>query len=68
MDIIQSSLTCCGVDNYSDWRNSPWYNQSEHGLAPETCCKEDFEDCNYNRSNLFEGVGQQFELIFKSPI
>lgn len=41
LDLMQSQLKCCGVDNYTDWERK-WHNKS----VPESCCR-DHEDC-YN--------------------
>ncbi|XP_055249667.1 tetraspanin-6 isoform X2 [Moschus berezovskii] len=44
VDKIQSTLHCCGVTNYRDWKDTNYY--SEKGF-PESCCK--LEDCSPQR-------------------
>lgn len=36
MDRLQSTLKCCGSSNYSDWFNTPFYNQTQS--VPLSCC------------------------------
>jgi len=47
VDLVQSEIHCCGVDNYTDWMNTAWYhNQSDHSLKyPESCCA--LNNCTY---------------------
>ncbi|RVE67465.1 hypothetical protein OJAV_G00103140 [Oryzias javanicus] len=37
LDTIQRTLHCCGVKNYTDWKDSPYFNSK--GI-PRSCCKE----------------------------
>lgn len=37
VDIIQSELKCCGVDNYTDWEDTAYYLKNE--TVPTSCCK-----------------------------
>lgn len=37
LNILQSSLQCCGIQNYTDWYDSPWSNGTHS--VPESCCK-----------------------------
>ncbi|XP_027787963.2 tetraspanin-6 isoform X3 [Marmota flaviventris] len=41
VDKIQSTLHCCGVTNYNDWKDTKYY--IETGF-PKSCCK--LEDCS----------------------
>jgi hypothetical protein len=40
VDIFQTEFKCCGVDNYTDWKETAWYkNQSDPSHAyPDSCC------------------------------
>ncbi|KAF5905298.1 tetraspanin-3-like, partial [Clarias magur] len=38
VDILQSRLECCGVQNYTDWANWPWF-ASHNNSVPRSCCK-----------------------------
>ncbi|KAF7250919.1 Tetraspanin-7 [Varanus komodoensis] len=42
VDDVQESLRCCGVQNYTNWHTSPYFN--EHGI-PISCCMNT-SDCN----------------------
>lgn len=38
IDFMQTNLQCCGVDNYTDWKKTPWA-QETHRPYPDSCCK-----------------------------
>ena len=38
VDHVQLSLSCCGVQNYTNWSTSPYF--LEHGV-PSSCCMND---------------------------
>ncbi|KAJ3612833.1 hypothetical protein NHX12_019091 [Muraenolepis orangiensis] len=38
------ALQCCGVQDYRDWLETPWFNQSGH--VPQSCCNSTFSACN----------------------
>uniref|UniRef100_A0A8D2M561 Tetraspanin-6 n=1 Tax=Zonotrichia albicollis TaxID=44394 RepID=A0A8D2M561_ZONAL len=42
VDTIQSTLHCCGVQNYSDWEKTEYFSQK--GI-PTSCCKKQ-DDCS----------------------
>ncbi|KAL7983673.1 hypothetical protein Chor_000549 [Crotalus horridus] len=42
VDDVQHSLSCCGVQNYTNWNTSPYF--SEHGFPPSCCMNA--SDCN----------------------
>uniref|UniRef100_K7FJ60 Tetraspanin n=1 Tax=Pelodiscus sinensis TaxID=13735 RepID=K7FJ60_PELSI len=50
VDIIQRQLQCCGVHNYTDWRESAASQHISAGniCAPESCCKETYSHCTGN--------------------
>jgi len=39
-------LRCCGVYNYTDWLETPWFNHSKKYEVPLSCCNKKFHDCN----------------------
>lgn len=51
MDYIQQKLQCCGVHNYTDWLDTPWYKNQlyvpKHNY-PDSCCPT-----NTNSSNTY---------------
>ena len=36
-DEIQTKFKCCGINNYSDWQNNLFYNQTGN-MVPDSCC------------------------------
>lgn len=42
VDQVQYGLMCCGVKNYKDWNDNPYF--LNHGI-PQSCCKDE-TDCN----------------------
>ncbi|XP_062854988.1 tetraspanin 36 [Trichomycterus rosablanca] len=39
VNYLQSQLKCCGVHNYTDWKNTTWFS-SHNNSVPSSCCKE----------------------------
>lgn len=39
-------LQCCGVKNYTDWLETPWFNHSGKYEVPLSCCNKNFHSCN----------------------
>ncbi|XP_075013143.1 tetraspanin-1 [Calonectris borealis] len=42
-NVTMNEVHCCGLNNYTDFTDSPWYK--EKGTYPEPCCK-DLQPCN----------------------
>ncbi|KAM6080391.1 tetraspanin-1 [Theristicus caerulescens] len=42
-NVTMTEVHCCGLNNYTDFTDSPWYK--EHGTYPESCCN-DKQPCN----------------------
>jgi hypothetical protein len=38
IDDIQSTLQCCGLTNYTDWKVTPW-GRGHTGKLPHSCCR-----------------------------
>lgn len=56
IDSLQQSQKCCGVHNYTDWENTPWYrNQSSHASFPfpPSCCQHSNCTKDHDASNVF---------------
>ncbi|KAL8595955.1 hypothetical protein ACOMHN_018267 [Nucella lapillus] len=50
-DELQQKLSCCGINDYSDWFKSPWATeQKEKNTVPVSCCRGDTKTCQ--NSNL----------------
>ncbi|CAB1313802.1 unnamed protein product, partial [Coregonus sp. 'balchen'] len=45
IDYVQRQLHCCGIHNYSDWRNTRWFNESRNNSVPVSCCKPNISNC-----------------------
>ncbi|XP_005989933.1 tetraspanin-3 isoform X1 [Latimeria chalumnae] len=51
VDSIQKQLMCCGVQNYTDWEGTPWYQHSGNGSVPHSCCIKMFQNCTGDLSH-----------------
>ncbi|KAL7854327.1 hypothetical protein SRHO_G00165170 [Serrasalmus rhombeus] len=45
VDYVQRQLHCCGIHNYSDWMNTPWFTESRNHSVPVSCCKSTISNC-----------------------
>jgi len=50
LNTMQSTLKCCGRDDYSDWFNSKWANGTRS--VPNSCCKHDIRLSECHHDNL----------------
>jgi len=41
-----SKLCCCGIHNYSDWRNTHWFKESKNNSVPASCCQPSVINCS----------------------
>lgn len=62
LDTIQSKDECCGVDYYTDWRDTPYGGRRTYKV-PDSCCKnyeyacgDNFETSSINRNGCLEVV------------
>lgn len=39
VEFIQSSYRCCGINNYTDWQETPWAKQN-NDTVPNSCCRD----------------------------
>lgn len=63
-DRIQQDKECCGVNNYTDWRNN---THLKDGSVPDSCCIAYSKDCGgkviatHNTTNIYtEGCAEKF--------
>jgi hypothetical protein len=71
VNLIQSKMLCCGVDNYNDWQNTSWYhNQTDTTHEyPESCCAP--LNCTYTSSDVnlhSEGCYAKMKSLFKGHL
>ncbi|XP_053164544.1 tetraspanin-7 [Hemicordylus capensis] len=65
VDDVQQSLSCCGIQNYTNWSTSTYY--TEHGIPPSCCINA--SDCNpselYNMTTAAAKVNQKgcYDLV-----
>uniref|UniRef100_UPI0037E8A05A tetraspanin-3 n=1 Tax=Semicossyphus pulcher TaxID=241346 RepID=UPI0037E8A05A len=45
IDYVQRQLHCCGIHNYSDWRNTRWFKESKNNSVPVSCCQPTISNC-----------------------
>lgn len=41
-DLLQHDFKCCGIQSYSDWKNTPF---GKAGNVPDSCCKLEHKGC-----------------------
>ncbi|CAL8284156.1 unnamed protein product [Lota lota] len=58
VDSTQKELQCCGVQDYRDWLNTPWFNRSKGVKFPQSCCNSSFSSCNGNSKAPWELYAQ----------
>nr|XP_034956556.1 tetraspanin-36-like [Zootoca vivipara] len=74
IDFLQQELQCCGVDNYTDWIGSRWYNATGNHSVPVSCCKRDAikKNCTGQLSDLeflnTQGCEEKVESILQSVL
>ncbi|XP_072288503.1 tetraspanin 36 [Eucyclogobius newberryi] len=62
VDYLQSQLQCCGVKNYTSWRNTTWF--ATNGSVPVSCCKRN-STCtgSMNQPDLLYVEGCEVKLV-----
>uniref|UniRef100_A0A8C1MAQ5 Tetraspanin 37 n=1 Tax=Cyprinus carpio TaxID=7962 RepID=A0A8C1MAQ5_CYPCA len=68
VNALQRELQCCGVKNYTDWLETPWFNHSGKYEVPLSCCNNTFHSCNGTLDSpqlLYNGV--QILFTFELP-
>ncbi|XP_078411657.1 tetraspanin-3-like [Cetorhinus maximus] len=45
VDQLQEKMQCCGVRNYTDWAQFPWFFQSGNASVPHSCCARNLTSC-----------------------
>ncbi|ETE61293.1 Tetraspanin-3, partial [Ophiophagus hannah] len=47
VDYLQNELQCCGIQNYTDWTGTKWFNTIGNHTFPRSCCKQGptFNNC-----------------------
>lgn len=67
VNALQRELQCCGVKNYTDWLETPWFNHSGKYEVPLSCCNKTFNSCNgtLNSTQLLYNEGCQGKLEMK---
>lgn len=72
VDKLQEKLTCCGVANYTDWKNSMWANKTNDNAYrfPDSCCKDIKKGCGKDAAQTFwkEGCFEKFKDLFKNNL
>jgi len=47
-DDLQTKYTCCGTNDYSDWENTPFGQNTTIMGVPDSCCKTESPGCGHN--------------------
>ncbi|XP_028270815.1 tetraspanin 36 [Parambassis ranga] len=63
VDLLQTQLSCCGVNNYTSWSNTTWF-ASHNNTVPLSCCKNGTTGCTgrLNQPDLLNLEGCQGAL------
>ncbi|XP_076338634.1 tetraspanin-6-like [Tachypleus tridentatus] len=56
LDLLQSTLHCCGVDNYTDWFETHWSSKTKS--VPVSCCKIE-KNCKNKPLTVVTDIFQQ---------
>jgi len=71
VDLMQSTIKCCGSDNYTDWFKTTWANEERR--VPKSCCNDlsNLSKCkneNITMDNLSSDIYHQgcFRKLFTS--
>ncbi|KRY82053.1 Tetraspanin-3, partial [Trichinella pseudospiralis] len=60
IDLLQSQMQCCGFNNYTDWRKTPWGEKPENeDRVPKSCCKPEANDCVGNIKSQLNLINEQ---------
>lgn len=63
IDVLQSSIKCCGLHNYTDWFNTTW--AKGHNNVPKSCCiKKNI--CNNENINVSNATDIYQTVNFKN--
>ncbi|XP_058026936.1 tetraspanin-36-like [Ahaetulla prasina] len=61
VDYLQQQLQCCGIQNYTDWIGTQWFNTIGNHSLPQSCCKQGsaFKNCTgqLSEKHLFNTQG-----------
>ena len=56
-DKVQKSFSCCGVNNYTDWTNTTFFNENGK-IVPNSCCKTVCNKGGVDTLNDTESINQ----------
>lgn len=47
-DDMQKNYKCCGTEDYTDWKDTPYGSDESVNGVPDSCCKKIEEGCGHN--------------------
>ena len=59
-DLLQHDFTCCGVQSYTDWTNTPF---GKSGNVPDSCCKVEYKHCGVGIKEAINQKGCVNKLV-----
>ncbi|CAM9990549.1 tetraspanin-3 [Lampetra fluviatilis] len=68
IDYVQRQLKCCGVKNYSDWKDRPWFNRTANNSVPVSCCRSNVTHCDGNMKHPGDIYNEGCEALVEKTI
>lgn len=74
VDVLQESMECCGVHNYTDWWDTSWFIRTGGYVLPLSCCNKTFTTCSgtvflphqFNNMGCHEKIQTVFRFLLKA--
>nr|XP_046267988.1 tetraspanin 37 isoform X1 [Scatophagus argus] len=69
VDATQEEWQCCGVHDFRDWLENPWFNHTGGLSVPRSCCNTTFPSCNGTVDQPWllyaQGCQVKLEMVFQ---
>lgn len=51
-DKVQRTLSCCGIDNHTNWYENHVWSKKKRNWVPDSCCVHEIKGCGQNQANV----------------
>lgn len=68
VDAAQEELQCCGVNDYRDWLETPWFKHTGELRVPHSCCNSTFHICNGTLDQPWQLYPQGCQMKLKDAL